>query len=223
MNDRERKQLDSIIAHETALARKKLGERVETMFRRQNASGMLASGNTIHLAVKECEEEAGTLLNSLITSAQRTHADIVAFAAVEAAIRAFIQECRKKMKIALGHVVREPSPQTEAAAWKLFEEKLSTIESALSIARFEFEEPGPATAPVASQRKNVGRLPSAFWDDLWAAMAAGLYDGSLQPKSQADVERMMADWIAENKHSAATSTIRLRAEKLWPLIAPDRT
>ena len=69
-----------------------------------------------------------------------------------------------------------------------------------------------ATIPPA---KPGGRPPAAFWDDLWAAIAVALYVGELVPKTQADIEGAMADWLEGNGHSAAESTIRARARRLW--------
>lgn len=66
-----------------------------------------------------------------------------------------------------------------------------------------------------------GRPPSEFWDDMWAAIAAALYDGTLNPKTQADVERAMTEWISANGSSAANSTVRARARRLWDRVSRD--
>jgi hypothetical protein len=46
-------------------------------------------------------------------------------------------------------------------------------------------------------------------------MAIDLYTGALVPKSQADIERAMNDWISAKNLSCANSTVRKRARKLW--------
>lgn len=79
----------------------------------------------------------------------------------------------------------------------------------------------PALLPAKAPGKG-GRPPAEFWDDMWAAVATALYDGTLTAKTQADVERAMAEWIEANGYSAADSTVRARARRLWDrLSAPD--
>ena len=112
------------------------------------------------------------------------------------------------------------------AALKLFAGLRSDVEAKLEIQRFDFERAGAPSPIVAVAAKNSaksgGRPPASFWDDLWAATAAALYDGSLAPKTQADIEKAMADWLESRGHSAATSTIRARARRLWDAIASQR-
>jgi len=129
------------------------------------------------------------------------------------------------IRMAKGGRVPSEQDSIDSAALKLFAGLRSDVEAKLEIQRFDFEraqDPQPvipsAGRPLA---KSGGRPRAAFWDDLWAAIAAGLYDGSLIPKTQADVERAMADWIDANGHSAADSTIRARARRVWHLIAPS--
>ena len=46
-------------------------------------------------------------------------------------------------------------------------------------------------------------------------MAVALYSGDLEPDTQADIERAMAEWLTARNLDAAASTIRSRAQKLW--------
>lgn len=66
-----------------------------------------------------------------------------------------------------------------------------------------------------------GRPPAKFWDKLWAAMAGQLYKGELIPKTQADIENAMLQWLENNSYSAADSTVRDRARLLWQSIESD--
>lgn len=71
------------------------------------------------------------------------------------------------------------------------------------------------SAPVGQP----GRLPAEWWDELWIEMCRSLYVGDLKPQKQADLEKAMSDWIVSKGESAATSTVRARARKLWQAIS----
>ncbi|MEO6360323.1 MAG: hypothetical protein ABIO43_07110, partial [Sphingomicrobium sp.] len=106
-------------------------------------------------------------------------------------------------------------------AFTIFGELEADIETRLEILSFEFS---PSMEPKQDTRKALvsnkgGRPPAEFWDDMWAEIASALYVGDLNPKSQADIERAMASWIDLSGHSAADSTIRRRARRLWDRIA----
>lgn len=77
-----------------------------------------------------------------------------------------------------------------------------------------------ATAPTSTTAKHAGGAPKKeFWDDLWAAIAAKLYNGDLKPTKQADIEKAMLDWATANtKDGLSEATARTRASKLWKLI-----
>jgi hypothetical protein len=83
-----------------------------------------------------------------------------------------------------------------------------------------------ATAPVTnlagtnaqSSKPSGGRPPKPFWDELWASVAAALYNGDLDPKRQADVEKAMLNWAANNGHEIGEATVRRAARLLWHAI-----
>jgi hypothetical protein len=70
--------------------------------------------------------------------------------------------------------------------------------------------------PVVTNRG--GRPPKEWWSDLWVEMARQLYEGDLQPKRQAEIEKAMADWISAEGYDASERTIRDAARKLWRTI-----
>jgi hypothetical protein len=49
-------------------------------------------------------------------------------------------------------------------------------------------------------------------------MCRQLYGGHLIPSKQADIENAMHQWLSDHNESAAQSTIRDRARKLWKAI-----
>ena len=77
----------------------------------------------------------------------------------------------------------------------------------------------PAT-PEASAGRG-GRPPAEWWDDLWIEMCRALYLGDLKPQRQADIEKAMNDWIGSKGESAASSTVRSRARKLWQALSRE--
>lgn len=66
-----------------------------------------------------------------------------------------------------------------------------------------------------------GRPPKPFWDQLWAAIAAQLHNGDLDPKRQADIERAMHDWLVANSHDAGETAVRAKARLLWDAISSE--
>jgi hypothetical protein len=50
---------------------------------------------------------------------------------------------------------------------------------------------------------------------MWAALAVMLYTGDLQPKTQADIERAMKDWLAARDLHVGDTAVRGRARQLW--------
>jgi hypothetical protein len=81
-------------------------------------------------------------------------------------------------------------------------------------------DPKVTDSPDSSIGKG-GRPPAEWWDDLWIAISCALYMGDLKPKRQADIEKAMNDWIASKGESAAVSTVRNRARKLWQALSRE--
>lgn len=88
---------------------------------------------------------------------------------------------------------------------------------------FRFAQPQlePEKASTGLKSNKGGRPRAMFWDDMWAGIAAALYNGELKPKSQADVEKAMIEAIEARGYTAAVSTVRARARRLWALISMD--
>ena len=53
---------------------------------------------------------------------------------------------------------------------------------------------------------------------MWAAIAVDLYLGDLKPKTQADIEAAMHNWLSAREIGASESTVRSRARQLWQAI-----
>ena len=226
MNDRERQQQDLIAKHELGVSKRALEDRINAIFANHSARGMLHSGTTIKVSIMAMDEIANALLADLSSKLKSVAVDPQAFEFLSATVGEFLDICQEQQmppvtRMASGRMQGPRDESIQRAAQQLFDQMRAEIEAQLAIAAFDFDAgaaPQPAAQPAASiatAPKKGGRPPAEFWDDMWAAMASALYDGTLQPKTQADIERAMADWIEGNGHNAAISTIRARARRLW--------
>lgn len=172
------------------------------------------------VALAEMQRATNLLLTELITKAAGVSRTPAAFEEVASGMRRWLRACEDELK----EVARTSSglrlQGASSAASEIGERELQKIkhevEQRLEVERYDFEaEPEPPGNQRPSPKGRVGgRPPAEFWDDMWASIAAQLYDGTLHPKTQADVERAMAEWITANGHDAASSTVRARARRL---------
>lgn len=226
MDDREREQLALIATHELSVARRGLEERIGAVFANHSALGRLHSGATIKVSVRAMGEVGQAFLDDLSSKTKAVSVDPQALEMLSATVGEFLDMCMDEQlppvtRMGSGRLGSPRNESIEGAARELFDEMRADIEAKLAIAAFDFEASGPppvsapSIPPVLPSPKKGGRPPAEFWDDMWAAIATALYDGSLTPKTQANVERAMADWIEANGYSAAHSTVRGRARRLW--------
>jgi hypothetical protein len=229
MQDRARRQIDLIVAHELGLAKNALASRVDLARQSQSARGMLRSGNTIIACINVMESLGETFLRDVKRKVRAVCCDLDGFALFSKAMDDFLGNCDQELaKVVLMIGMGGPeSIAIQRAARERLEAVRTNINARLAIARFDFEQAEKPShdksllaAPQVTKKKG-GRLPAEFWDDMWAAIAVALYDGTLQPKRQSDIERAMLDWLSENGHSAAPSTVRGRARRLWDRMLKD--
>lgn len=71
--------------------------------------------------------------------------------------------------------------------------------------------------PPASQRERHGggRPPLAFWEDAILTIAQRIHLGDFKPTRQADVQRALAEYLAEHGFEAGDTATKERAKKLW--------
>lgn len=95
----------------------------------------------------------------------------------------------------------------------------------VSFLRAQIEEliPVQTTVAAASQQPapNGGRPPADWWEDCIIHVAFQYFRADIKPKTQADVERAMQEWITGRGYEIAPSTVRARARKLWQAIKTD--
>jgi hypothetical protein len=77
-------------------------------------------------------------------------------------------------------------------------------------------EVNPVGQQISPQTKHAGgRPPKPFWEQLWAAIAAQIYNGDWKPDKQSDIEKAMHNWLALNEESAGETVVRAKAKLLW--------
>lgn len=83
----------------------------------------------------------------------------------------------------------------------------------------EDDEPEPPQAseplPLVARSNLGGRPRLEFWEPLLIEMFDQLWHGKLAPKTQADIEGAMHNWLSANSHSASERAVRQRAQSLW--------
>lgn len=228
MDDRERERIRLIATHEGSLVSRTLKEQLEAVVADHGAHGRLHSGATIKVSVRVMQRVADAFLDDIAVKIKEVAQDPQSFALLSEAMMDLLNECGSAMpgilKLARGGRTVAENDSIGLAGMGLFNQMRADIDARLAILAYEFENPPrvergrPLQRETAKPAKVGGRPPAAFWDDLWAAIATALYLGKLFPKCQADIERAMADWLDANGHSAAESTIRARARRLWDRI-----
>jgi len=79
------------------------------------------------------------------------------------------------------------------------------------------KQPAPVTTPSAETpaKDKGGRPRNEWWEDFWIDICVQIYDGTLVPKKQADVERAMLDWATKHGHELSEAYARQKARKLF--------
>lgn len=80
----------------------------------------------------------------------------------------------------------------------------------------------PPPPPAQSSKSSGGRPPADWWEDCLIDMCFKYYRGNWSPKTQADITRVMQDWITDKGFDAAESTVKIRARKLFLAIEHDK-
>lgn len=113
--------------------------------------------------------------------------------------------------------------------WRKFSGELHLQAFGVTFLRSDVEKiaPPPAASPpaIAAEpevaRNKGGRPKHQFWEELLIEMARKLYVESFHPKTQADIEKAMHDWIILNGYEAGETAVRERARMLWRAIEKD--
>lgn len=220
VNEREREQIELVANREVGQAKSSLKENLKAAYANHAATGRLRSGVTIRVAVRIMTETAKRGLERLVNQVRSISNDLDAFQFVKMGVTDILDACGAELPEVLRMASGDKGfSSVNGAAMGLYQNMRDEIETDLAISSYDFGAPSMATVAtqdtIAEIPRKGGRPPADFWDAMWAAIAVSLFNGDLAPKSQADVERAMTDWIEANGHSAAVSTVRARARRLW--------
>ena len=86
-----------------------------------------------------------------------------------------------------------------------------------SAAKTKHENPGSTAnkSEAAAPEAKGGRPRKEFWDNFWIEICRQIYEGDLKPKSQAELERAMHEWVGNNGYDAGETVIKGAARKLF--------
>ena len=207
-------------------------DKVKQLHADHAAKGDIRSGATLKRHVEIFDDVGQGYVSSTLDAIAGVSMQIEAFAMYEEGhlqLTSFMKRNLEDDKI-FGACKRGISSGAIAAdVWLQFTSVEGQLHRLKNLRRMSFTKPESIdqnfnelkSVPVSNPKaiKNKGGRPAAeHWDDMWVAIAMQLYEGDLQPKRQADIEKAMMDCLADAGHSAADSTVRKRARLLWQRI-----
>ena len=191
---------------------------------------MLQSGNTVIESIAIIEECASQYISDAVDRVSAVAKDMEAFAMIGESVDVSLNAMSRQMTDLIDRTFGAPGSVFgemghRKAALGSFHEARGQLRRQLELHRFTFTVPyrpsphevvADAAATGAERPKPKGGKPlAAHWDEMWAAIAVALHVGDLAPKTQADIERAMSDWLALKDIDAAESSVRRRAQQLW--------
>jgi hypothetical protein len=229
----ERNQVRLILEHLTSETLRMTENAQKAMHAEHSAKRLLQSGNTVRRAVDIIEDHAAKYVEQAVDQTSAVAQDIDAFNVIAACLTALFRgfEPHVQSAVRLATVGDAPKFQSVAVAGeKLFAEMRSRVFKQLEIHRFSFVRPTKgdlaakgirteavtAAPPQPSDKKNPGGKPlAAHWDAMWAAIAAKLWNGDLEPKSQKDIKEAIFDWFNKAGIEIGDTAVTQRARQLW--------
>lgn len=224
MDEHQRKRVALILAHELELARRAATQEANAIYAAHGAKGTLGGSVTVKQVVGAIGANADRLLDKLIDVVGKIARNRESFAMIDKAIVEHFDdvqgEVRNTARMASGRAAQEALPSVANATEALFAQIKTDMWARLEIEKFEFELDELVAAPLETSKatsfKNPGGKPlAAHWDEMWSSIAVQLWEGSLEPKSQADVSRAMLDWFAFEGIDIGETAVRSRARQLW--------
>lgn len=229
----ERNQVRLILEHLTSETLRMTENAQKAMHAEHSATKMLQSGNTVRRAVDIVEEHAAKFVEQAVDQTAAVAQDMDAFNVIAASLTAMFRGFEVHLQNAVRLATIRDSQRSQNvvdAGNKLFSEMRSRIFKQLEIHRFSFTKPtkgdlaaqhervfgSPAPLATDARPKNPGGKPlAAHWDALWATIAAQLWLGDLEPKSQKDIKEAMFDWFNSAGIEIGDTAVTQRARQLW--------
>lgn len=233
MDTLERNQVRLILEHLTSEMLRLVGTAQKAMHAEHSAKGSLRSGNTVRRAVDIVEEHAMKFVEQAVDQTSAVAQDMDAYnvitASLTAVFRGFEPHLHDAVRLATAGM-GERSQSVVQSGDKLFADMRRRVFKQLEIHRFSFVRPSKGTLaaqrerlrgllPVVTEepkRRNNGGKPLApHWDTMWAAIAADLWNGDLEPKSQKDIKKAMFEWFNAAGIEIGDTAVTQRARQLW--------
>ena len=212
----------AIVARNEAVAREAVGvlfAGLEAQQARHNGLG----DSQRWIAISRLFEDEGRKLVRTSTQDVRTiDATVEAFEILEDSCRSFVNFLEENYfgvaRNAAPFGGSRPDQDQEnnplSKLWRQARERLQ-LEIEASRAAFDHGSANSSAKVSNSARNNGGKPLAKHWDKMWAFVAVQLYSLELQPETQADIERAMADWFSGANIDVGETAIRQRAQKLW--------
>jgi len=230
MDALERNQVRLILERLSSETLRVTEEKQKGLYAEHAAKGLLRSGATVKFAIRNIEEQASHFVESAVDDVAGVAQDLDAFALISSSLTAVFRGYEVHAVKAVSHATAgsgdKPS-SVKVAADKLFDEMRSRIFKQLEIHRFTFTKPSRgdmgarsftrAIEPSSPEAKrNAGGKPLAkHWDAMWADIAVKLWNGDLQPQTQADLKTAMFAWFNEAGIEIGDTAVTQRARQLW--------
>lgn len=231
MDKVERAQIRLLMEHLVAERRVKAALLNRAMHADHAAKHTLRSGATVRAAVGIAEELAMAFVKDTVAAVADVARDVEAFNMIETEVTIMFQDLQtgidQAVKLSMASdVAGTRTAPVQAEANRLLRELQAKTLRVLQISRFSFIHTSPndrtqlfpALQPMALAQtpKNKGGKPLAtHWDQMWASIAVQLWNGELEPKSQADISRAMLNWFAIEGVEVGETVVRARARALW--------
>ncbi|HEX9752915.1 MAG TPA: hypothetical protein VGA46_05645, partial [Methyloceanibacter sp.] len=195
-----------------------MNDRLKALYGTHAARGMLQSGATIKLAIAAMEEEASKQITVCVDRVKAVAMDMEAFVMIQECVETSMTFLGKKLEgiVTMASGVNRSGQSSDGigkAAEALFTDSRNQLRRQLEIHRFTFTVPRKPRTTVnlpdtVTTKPRGGKPLAAHWDEMWATIAVALFTGDLQPKTQADIERAMKDWLASNNVDAGDTAVR---------------
>lgn len=220
MDAEDRKQLELLSERALKRGQDDFEQKVRQMYAEHSAKGVLGSGSTIKAGVRLMGEVGSRTLEVLVEQCSPVSRSEEALVLIGETIGKLLDAFKIRMLDLIDKATRmNPSASITSAAFDLFREMRSDLETDLLLARHGYlrrADEEPAQSRSARLKPNAGGKPLAeHWDAMWAGIAVQLWTGVLQPKRQADVKKAMFDWLNANEIEVGDTVVTQRARQLW--------
>lgn len=236
MNLNQKHQIELMLEHYGSQFARQSRDEHEALYARSAANHYLQSGNSVIESLKILENVGDALLSTLVDKVTEVAHDSAAFDMIigELEIQFTLMAIELDRAVGMATGRREPKMQSVAQeADKRFDDLKIRLKRQVDIARLNFMnmprtvKEGPlqqvGREATAAPALNMGGKPLAkHWDRMWAAIAVQLWNGDLNPQSQAEIKTAMFAWFNESGIAIGDTAVTDRARALWLLMEAEK-